>query len=53
MAATEDETRNVSARYARLAALCRMKAESSHNQAVAKGLGELADAYDRRSLRSN
>lgn len=52
MPATEDDSRNVPARYARLAALCRMKAESSRNEAVTRELVELADAYDRRRLRS-
>jgi hypothetical protein len=52
MAATEEEARHLLARYARLATLCRMKAESSQSQAVARELADLANAYDRRRLRS-
>lgn len=51
MTAMDDSGRHVIARYARLAALCRKKAETADSRAVAKELGELADAYDRRRLR--
>ena len=52
MTATEEDPRHLVARYARLAALCRMKAGSSCNETVARELAELADAYDRRRQRS-
>jgi hypothetical protein len=50
MAVIAPDMKRVAARYARLAALCRMKAGSSQNDAVATELGKLADAYDRRRL---
>ena len=52
MPAMEVGPRQLLARYARLAALCRLKADSSPNATVAKELGELADAYDRRRTHS-
>lgn len=52
MRTTDQELRAVPARYARLAALCRMQARASRSKIVARELNELADSYDRRRLQS-